>query len=66
MQYLDRRKEAGGALGELVPVQVRTLAAPFQQFQPAPTHLVEEPPQARVVAGDGIIVQMSCCEFSTV
>src|SRR3981189_497136 len=54
----DWRKEAGDALDEPLPAEARRLAAPLERCEPEPLHLVEEPPQARVVARDSEVVQM--------
>src|SRR5260370_30564066 len=54
----DWRKEAGDALDEPLPAEARRLAAPPERCEPEPLHLVEEPPQARVVARDSEVVQM--------
>src|SRR4030088_679028 len=45
----DWRKEAGGELDELLPAEACRLAAPLERCEPEPLHLVEGPPQARVV-----------------
>src|ERR1700674_5818044 len=58
MQYPDRREEAAGDAGELFPAHECTLAASLERLEPAPSHLVEVPPQARAVSGNGIVVQM--------
>src|SRR5439155_26857141 len=54
----DWRKEAGDALDEPLPAEACRLAAPLERCEPEPLHLVEEPPQARVVARDSEVVQM--------
>lgn len=46
----DRRKEAGDELDEPLPAEACRLAAPLERCEPEPLHLVEEPPQARVVS----------------
>src|SRR5437899_12928520 len=46
----DWRKEAGDALDEALPAEACLLAAPLERCEPEPLHLVEEPPQARVVS----------------
>src|SRR5216684_3917644 len=58
MQYPDRREEAVGGAGELLPAHECTLAASFERLEPTPSHLVEVPPQARAVSGNGIVVQV--------
>src|SRR5712671_715262 len=58
MQYPDRREEAVGGAGELLPAHECALAASFERLEPTPSHLVEVPPQARAVSGNGIVVQM--------
>src|ERR1700737_3363038 len=45
----DCRKEAGDELDELLPAEACRLAAPLERCEPEQLHLVEEPPQARVV-----------------
>src|SRR5258708_38762371 len=45
----DWRKEAGHELDEPLPAEACRLAAPLERCEPEPLHLVEEPPQARVV-----------------
>jgi hypothetical protein len=47
----DWRKEAGGELDEPLPAEACRLAAPLERCEPEPLHVVEEPPQARVVIG---------------
>src|SRR5712672_1064771 len=59
MQYPDRREEAVGGAGELLPAHECTLAASFERLEPTPSHLVEVPPQARAVSGNGIVVQVT-------
>src|SRR5437016_9286457 len=54
----DWRKGAGDALDEPLPAEACRLAAPLERCEPEPLHLVEEPPQARVVARDSEVVQM--------
>src|SRR5712671_5597372 len=54
----DWRKEAGDELDEPLPAEARRLAAPLERCQPEPLHLVEEPPQARMVTRDSEVVQM--------
>src|SRR5467141_1004851 len=51
----DWRKEAGDALDEPLPAEARRLAAPLERCEPEPLHLVEEPPQARVVTRDSAL-----------
>src|SRR6202158_2220012 len=51
VQYPDRREEAVGEAGELLPAHKCTLAAPLERLEPAPSHLVEVPPQAWAVSG---------------
>jgi hypothetical protein len=45
----DWRKETGDELDEPLPVEACCLAAPLGRCEPEQLHLVEEPPQARVV-----------------
>src|SRR6201987_5460503 len=47
----DWRKEAGGELDEPLPAEACRLASPLERCEPEPLHVVEEPPQARVVIG---------------
>src|ERR1700731_1259328 len=54
----DWRKEAGDELDEPLPAEPCRLAAPPERCEPEPLHLVEEPPQARVVTRDREVVQM--------
>ena len=54
----DWRKEAGDELDEPLPAEACRLAAPLERREPEPLHLVEEPPQARVVTRDCEVVQM--------
>ena len=54
----DWRKEAGDELDEPLPAEACRLAAPLERCEPEPLHLVEEPPQARVVTRDCKVVQM--------
>jgi hypothetical protein len=54
----DWRKEAGDELDEPLPAEACRLAAPLERCEPEPLHLVEEPPQARVVTRDCEVVQM--------
>src|SRR6202035_6088870 len=49
---------AVGDAGELLPAHERTLAASLERLEPAPSHLVEVPPQTRAVTGNGIVVQV--------
>src|SRR3974377_1882956 len=58
VQYPDRREEAVGDAGELLPGHECTLPAPLERLEPTPSHLVEVPPQARAVSGNGIVVQI--------
>ena len=53
VQHPDWREEAVDEPDELLPGETGVLAAPFQRLEPEPPYLVEEPPQARVVARDG-------------
>src|ERR1700738_1083156 len=46
----DWRKEAGDELDEPLPAEACRLAALRERCEPEPLHLVEEPPQARVVS----------------
>src|SRR6202043_890859 len=48
----DWRKEAGDELDEPLPAEACRLAASLERCEPEPLHLVEEPPQARVVTRD--------------
>jgi len=45
----DWRKEGGDELDEPIPAEACRLAASLDRCEPEPLHLVEEPPQARVV-----------------
>src|SRR5260370_8943361 len=54
----DWRKEAGDELDEPLPAEACRLAASPERCEPEPLHLVEEPPQARVVTRDCEVVQM--------
>jgi hypothetical protein len=45
----DWWKKAGDELDEPLPAEACRLAAPLERCEPEPLHLVEEPPQARVV-----------------
>src|ERR1700726_2379942 len=54
----DWRKETGDELDEPLPVEAGRLAASLERCEPEPLHLVEEPPQARVVTRDCEVVQM--------
>src|SRR5262245_16748939 len=58
VQPSDWRKEAIDEPDELLPAEACRLAAPLERREPEPLHLVEEPPQARVVARDCEVVQM--------
>jgi hypothetical protein len=49
------RKEAGDELDEPLPAEACRLAAPLERREPEPLHLVEEPPQARVVIRKDLI-----------
>jgi hypothetical protein len=49
MHRSDWRKEAGDELDEALPAEACRLAASLERCEPEPLHLVEEPPQARVV-----------------
>ena len=49
------RKEAGDELDEPLPAEACRLAAPLERCEPEPLHLVEEPPQARVVIRKDLI-----------
>src|SRR5947209_3089325 len=60
VQYPNRREEAVGHAGELLPVKECPLAAPFEGLEPAPADLGNEPPQARVIARDGVVLEMPC------
>src|SRR5215471_8658246 len=51
----DWRKEAGDELDEPLPAEACRLAAPLERREPEPLHLVEEPPQARVVTRWGVL-----------
>ena len=51
----DWRKEAGDELDEPLPAEACRLAAPLERREPEPLHLVEEPPQARVVIRKDLI-----------
>ena len=54
----DWRKEAGDELDEPLPAEACRLTAPLERREPEPLHLVEEPPQVRVVTRDNEVVQM--------
>jgi hypothetical protein len=54
----DWRKEAGDELDEPPPAEAGRLAAPLERCEPEPLHLVEEPPQVRMVTRDSEVVQM--------
>src|SRR5260370_16912155 len=54
----DWRKEAGDELDEPLPAEACRLAASLERCEPEPLHLVEEPPQARVVTRDREVVQI--------
>ena len=58
VQYPDWREETIGHAGELVPTEERPLASPFERLELAPANLSNEPPQARVVARDRVVVEM--------
>ncbi len=58
MEYPDWRKEAVDEARELFPVDERTLTAAPQRAEPIPACLGKEPPQAWIVAGDGIVIQV--------
>ena len=47
--------EAGDELDEPLPAEACRLAAPLERREPEPLHLVEEPPQARVVIRKDLI-----------
>ena len=51
----DWRKETGDELDEPLPAEACRLAAPLERCEPEPLHLVEEPPQARVVIRKDLI-----------
>src|ERR1700682_5498939 len=48
----DWRKETGDELDEPLPAEACRLAAPLERCEPEPLHLVDEPPQARVVSDE--------------
>src|SRR5216683_1962928 len=52
----DWRKESGDELDEPLPAEACRLAAPLERREPEPLHLVEEPPQARVVIRKDLIL----------
>ena len=54
----DWRKETGNELDEPLPAEACRLAASLERCEPEPLHLVEEPPQTRVVTRDCEVVQM--------
>src|SRR5262245_25588636 len=58
VEYLDWRKEAVNDPDEALPREARLLAASPERFEPKPPYLVTEPPQARVIARDRVVVQM--------
>jgi hypothetical protein len=57
----DWRKEAGDEQDEPLPVEACRLAAPLERCEPEPLHLVEEPPQARVVTRDSEEAECERC-----
>jgi hypothetical protein len=50
----DWREETGDEPDEPLPAEACRLAAPLERCEPEPLHLVEEPPQARVVSRKAI------------
>src|SRR6202163_811314 len=58
MYSSDWRKEAGDELDEPLPAEACRLAASLERCEPEPLHLVEEPPQARVVTREREVAQM--------
>src|SRR5215471_12964423 len=54
----DWRKEAGDEPDEPLPAEACRLTAALERREPEPLHLIEEPPQARVVTRDCEVVQM--------
>src|SRR6202007_2508907 len=54
----DWRKEEVRDLENPLPAEPCRWAAPLERREPEPLHLVEEPPQARVVTRDCEVVQM--------
>ena len=58
MEDSDWREEAIDEPGVSLPVHERLLATSPERAQPIPAHLSKEPPQARVIAGDGEIVEV--------
>ncbi len=58
VQYPDGWKESCDEAGVFLPGDEGTLTAAPERPQPVPTHLVEEPPQARAVPRDGKVVQV--------
>src|ERR1039458_4261926 len=58
VQRSDWRKEASAEPDEPLPAEACLLAPPPGRREPEPLHLVEEPPQARVIARDCEVVQM--------
>src|SRR5580765_4154060 len=58
VSYADRREEAVGDANKTVPVETRGLASSPQRLQPAPAHLVPEPPEAFIVARHREVVQV--------
>ena len=43
---------------EALPGQIGLLTPAPKRLEPEPPHLIAEPPQTRVVARDGVVVQM--------
>ena len=58
MECHDWRKEAFDGADEALPVEIGLLASSPKRLKPEPPHLIAEPPRARVVTRDGIVVQM--------
>src|SRR6266436_2671524 len=58
MQYPDRREEAVGGAGELLPAHECTLAASFERLEPTPSHLLKYHHRLGLFSGNGIVVQV--------
>ena len=52
----DWRKEAGDEEDKPLPAEACHLAAPLERRSPSPLQLVEDPPQAWVIAPDGLTI----------
>src|SRR4249919_3579726 len=58
VSYADRWEEAVGDANKGVPFEMCGLASPPQRLQPAPAHLLPEPPEALVVARHREVIQV--------